>query len=582
MINLRWFKFSNLFLLGLLIIGCSKDDDDNGTSESNEEQEQIIMDNAAKVEADIMAIFEKDKSPEEMSLHLDEIKAMESVEDAWKDYGSISVKIKNGGIISWYFFPENEGGGNAVSDIRKISANRTRAAEFALCEKKNSCIINTIPYDQSRECNDDLDYIANMLGEKGYGVTNFVEGEDVTVDFLCKKLPNYGVSVLFTHGDYKNGQHWIMTGTTYDATETQHFYEKQDYADHWPGLKYFFQDWKSNNAQLWVLTEKRNNRDVNVTYLAVSESYLKSKISKTFPSNSLMFAIACCTLKNNPSLWNVFKGKGLGCFFGYDDYVYPDTGIDGLYYLMDTMLEDFSTASEGYGIIKKGKVDSRSGAQLKYYPDGSDVCLMSLCPDNNHPHAIDLGLPSGTKWACCNVGASSPEEYGGYYAWGETEVKSDYDTGTYIYWDDKNNNGAVNPNEFKYLGADIAGTQYDVANVKWGDAWHMPTLEQCKELMNSCTWSRGFVSRNGIKGRMATGPNGGIIFLPTTGYITSSGLYGLGQFGAYWSSTLAPEPTGGDPFFACAYFMDIYSSAFQITDFGDWRARGRGVRPVAN
>ena len=60
------------------------------------------------------------------------------------------------------------------------------------------------------------------------------------------------------------------------------------------------------------------------------------------------------------------------------------------------------------------------------------ACAQS-CPDDNHPHAIDLGLPSGTKWACCNVGATTPEENGGYYAWGETEEKELYDISTYIY-----------------------------------------------------------------------------------------------------------------------------------------------------
>lgn len=570
--NVRLFKFNTLMLFGLLIIGCSKDDDNNGMPEYKEEQEQVIMDNAAKVETDIMAIFEKVKSTEEMSLHLNEIKAMENVEDAWKDDGSISVKIKNGGIISWYFFPENEGGGNAVSSIRKSSVNRTRAAEFALCEKRNSCIINTIPYDQSRECNDDLDYIANMLGEKGYGVTNVVEGGAVTVDFLCKKLPNYGVSVLFTHGDYKNGQHWIMTGTTYDATETEHFYEKQDYADHWPGLKYFFQDWKSNNAQLWVLTEKRNNRCVNVTYLAVSESYLKSKISKTFPSNSLMFAIACCTLKNNPSLWNVFKGKGLGCFFGYDDYVYPDTGVDGLYYLMDTMLEDFSTASEGYGIIKKGKVDSRSGAQLKYYPDGSNVCLMSLCPDNNHPHAIDLGLPSGTKWACCNVGASSPEGYGGYYAWGETSQKGYYDWSNYIHCDGTWQTCRV-------IGNNISGTSYDVAHVNWGGVWRMPTKDDFCLLVWNC--APKWTLYREMTGLLFTGVNGNVLFLPSAGSYKNKNdeIINSSTIGEYWSGSFYPV----EPPYACTVAYDFYFNKYEnkiIPDNYDVRYCGFSIRPV--
>ena len=90
------------------------------------------------------------------------------------------------------------------------------------------------------------------------------------------------------------------------------------------------------------------------------------------------------------------------------------------------------------------------------------------CPDNHHPHLIDLGLPSGTKWACCNVGADTPEAYGGYYAWGETEEKSTYSWSNYIHC-----NGSRET--VHDIGSDIAGTEYDVAHVKWGGSWVMPS-----------------------------------------------------------------------------------------------------------
>ena len=111
---------------------------------------------------------------------------------------------------------------------------------------------------------------------------------------------------------------------------------------------------------------------------------------------------------------------------------------------------------------------------------------LHLCPDNHHPHAIDLGLPSGTKWACCNVGATAPEDYGGYYAWGETSEKSDYDDG-YAYWQDKNGDGWMDSGECTNIGSDIAGTQYDVAYIRMGSSWRMPNAEQINELINNCT-----------------------------------------------------------------------------------------------
>lgn len=99
-----------------------------------------------------------------------------------------------------------------------------------------------------------------------------------------------------------------------------------------------------------------------------------------------------------------------------------------------------------------------------------------------HPHAIDLGLPSGTMWACCNMGAKSPTEYGGYYAWGETEEKSYYGWNTYAYCDGSQTT-------CHNIGSDIAGTQYDVAHVKWGSTWRMPAIEQFEELNTACTWT---------------------------------------------------------------------------------------------
>ena len=151
------------------------------------------------------------------------------------------------------------------------------------------------------------------------------------------------------------------------------------------------------------------------------------------------------------------------------------------------------------------------------------------CPDGNHPHMIDLGLPSGTKWACCNVGASKPEEYGGYYAWGETEEKEYYDWSTYTHCD-----GTVST--LHNIGDDIAGTEYDVAHVKWGGLWRMPTLNQIKELINNCapTWTQ----QNGVNGILVTGQNGNAIFLPAAGYRWYDYLGSEGEEVGYWASSL--------------------------------------------
>ena len=187
----------------------------------------------------------------------------------------------------------------------------------------------------------------------------------------------------------------------------------------------------------------------------------------------------------------------------------------------------------------------------------------ALCPDGNHPHAIDLGLPSGTKWSCCNVGADKPEGYGGYYAWGETETKGSYSESTYKYYQ----NG-----DYVSLGNDVAGTKYDVAHVKWGGSWVMPTKDQQDELRANCTYT--WTTLNGVKGgRFTSKKNGASIFLPAAGYRWGGGLYGAGSYGYYWSSTQDPSYTSD------AYYLYGYSGK------ADWyifdRNKGRTVRPVS-
>lgn len=169
-----------------------------------------------------------------------------------------------------------------------------------------------------------------------------------------------------------------------------------------------------------------------------------------------------------------------------------------------------------------------------YYSEPHDYPLeyaFHSCPDDNHPHAIDLGLPSGTKWCCRNVGASSPEDYGGYYAWGETSEKSEYSWTNYAYYNSSTR-------ELSDIGAEISGTQYDVAHVVMGGSWRMPTLEQIKELSYYCTWK--WTQLNGVNGQLVTGPNGGQIFLPAAGYRWDGDLDGAGSDGHYWSGSLGP------------------------------------------
>ena len=171
---------------------------------------------------------------------------------------------------------------------------------------------------------------------------------------------------------------------------------------------------------------------------------------------------------------------------------------------------------------------------------------------------INLGLPSGLKWATCNVGASSPEGYGDYYAWGETETKSRYTS-------DNCSTYGVQMN-------DISGNaQYDIARKKWGGSWRMPTKTEIEELIDNCTWR--WTTQNGVKGYNVTGPNGNSIFFPAAGYRYGSSLYDAGEDGYYWSST----PYESSSYYA--YYLRFFSGNQNVDWFG--RYKGRSVRPVA-
>lgn len=149
---------------------------------------------------------------------------------------------------------------------------------------------------------------------------------------------------------------------------------------------------------------------------------------------------------------------------------------------------------------------------------------------------VDLGLPSGVKWAGWNVGATRPEEYGGYYAWGETEEKSEYTVETYKH-KEKYYYGS-DPDEWYWVYKDlgnISGTSYDVATAKWGSGARMPTNEEFFELADKCYWYGGYL--NGIAGDFVTGPNGNSIFIPFAGRRYDTDLYFEGDSSWCWPGT---------------------------------------------
>ncbi len=192
---------------------------------------------------------------------------------------------------------------------------------------------------------------------------------------------------------------------------------------------------------------------------------------------------------------------------------------------------------------------------------------------NDHEY-VDLGL--SVKWATCNVGADSLEDYGDYFAWGETKPKSSYIWSTYK-WCQGSRHTITKYCTDSYFGTVDNKTQLDLsddaARANWGGSWRMPTDEEFFELREKCSWT--WTTQNGVKGYKVS-RNGNSIFLPAAGYRDYSSLYEASWKGYYWSSSLCAD--GSEVGSEDAGCVDFASS---FVDWGyDSRCYGLPVRPV--
>ena len=211
--------------------------------------------------------------------------------------------------------------------------------------------------------------------------------------------------------------------------------------------------------------------------------------------------------------------------------------------------------------------------------DGSNVSAACMVTVKSKPTAVDFGLPSGLKWATFNVGATKPEEYGDYFAWGETEPKSDYSLSNYKWCNGDNikltkycTNSSYWNSSDPMDNKNVLDPEDDAASANWGGSWRMPTGEEWKELMDNCTWTwTGNYNGTGIPGRVVTANNGNSIFLPAAGGAGSS-LDGVGNHGGYWSSSL----NTGTPCYALNVFFDSRYVSMPVS----YRYVGHSVRPV--
>lgn len=266
--------------------------------------------------------------------------------------------------------------------------------------------------------------------------------------------------------------------------------------------------------------------------------------------------------------FKVYKGSELVDFISSAENIYGDAAKEFTFELSGLENEVSYTGKPCLVIGDKS-----------YDEDGIAFASSLTCPDSHHPHLIDLGLPSGTMWACCNVGANAPKEFGGKYAWGETETKDVYNIKTYKFAKE------VDPNSYYghywiwmdyryiyvYIGNNISGTDYDVAHVRWGKPWRMPTSTESQEICDNCTWVE--YTLNGTAGYKVIGPNDNYIFMPKA---VTNDNYWAANLQSEWSD-LHMSPFALIPSSTPYVFKDYHSESSWVSLSPD---AGFYIRPI--
>ena len=258
----------------------------------------------------------------------------------------------------------------------------------------------------------------------------------------------------------------------------------------------------------------------------------------------------------------------LGNPFTYNAYVYR-FGSNNEFVPMPIMMYD----EEGeLQTIYGGPVAPMQG----FFVHVTETTTVYFSGEGHINDYVDLGLPSGLLWATCNVGANAPEEYGDYFAWGETTPKDTYTWSTYQYCNGSYNTLTkyCNNSSYGYNGfTDNLTTllpEDDAAAANWGGNWRMPTQEEFQELYNNTTVT--WTQQNGVNGRLFTASNGNSLFLPAAGYRWNDELTNAGSNGNYWSSSL--DTDGPDD----AWYFNFYSNGTGASRY--YRYLGRSVRAV--
>ncbi len=617
-------KITFALLLGIFAMACSESNSVEPAPDNNKTEIDIekIADCVVAVSEEIDPLFTECETIEELATHLDEIKNMEGVADAWVTNTALFVETEGGFPLSWLYTPDFNADEDFVSSrsikdslyaLKVLSEDISNKNEYRLMGQKKVGIVNPISHYEKHPESEYVE-LGKLFSNAGFQVS-FEIGEEADINFFSKEFATYDIIFLITHGMFDGNTHWLMTGETI-----------------W---KKIFLSIMINPNRLKDLAIVTHTDDgVVFRNWAISEEFIKNKM-RDFNQDAIVFNCACQSLKGNNSLAKVLKEKNVRAYLGYDDTNCQGYNAGITFY--KNMLKGMTVEQALKQLPSEYLIDDCPTHKIKPHkaylksalPEGNNMYI--ICPivtldateikstsvtlnaqingwnnaefgfcyskDNESPtvengikynridysneessklnfHSVDLdGLESSTtyyyraymrindqyiygevksfttavekvtgtaeaidlglsvKWASHNVGATKPEEFGNHYAWGETEVKEKYTMFNYKYlnW---STGGVVN------IGTEISGTKYDVATVKWGGNWRMPTADEMLELTNNCEWTDSIC--NGVRGKKVTGVNGNSIFLPAAGAGAPALEQGFtpNEVGVYWTGTL--------------------------------------------
>ena len=243
-----------------------------------------------------------------------------------------------------------------------------------------------------------------------------------------------------------------------------------------------------------------------------------------------------------------------------EEYLRGDVNLDGEIDLSDiNAVVDIILGRDIYA----ARADVNSDGEITIADINVIIDIIVSAHEEPEHEWVDLGLPSGTLWATCNVGANAPEEFGHQFAWGETAPKETYSWDTYKWCENGLLTRYCNDSSFGPVDNKVElDPEDDAAYVNWGPSWRMPTVAQLEELYDNCT--QQWTTMNGVKGILVTGPNGNTMFLPAAGFNWGDNNTGEGTSGDIWSREL---------------YTNICDFAYRLMfHYEGWRAPSTGTR----